>query len=266
MQKSAVSRARKTFVVATVSVFALAVAGCSGNSSDSDIAPAAVSQEDLTQLPEANTFGTVTGAPADPQPNSGAAAGKVLHPNSDLVVYAAVGGKPIAKLPSIQMGSPTWVPVVGEQGEWAQILLPTRPNASAGWVHVPAGAAETAQDDYAVAVDRASFKLQILENGKSIGSWTIGTGKPEHPTPAGRAYIIASIEETKNTYSPIVLPLSYHSDSLETFGGGPGTVGLHTWPNDSFVGQPNSDGCIRVPREALDQLVKLPLGTIVNIT
>jgi lipoprotein-anchoring transpeptidase ErfK/SrfK len=263
MQKSAVSRARKTFVVAAVSALALLTAACSGNKPD-DIAPVAVSQEDLTQLPEASTFGTVTGAPVDPQ--TGPTAGKVLHPDSDLVVYDAVGGKPIAKLPSIQMGSPTWVPVVGEQAEWAEVLLPTRPNASAGWVHVPSGTAETAQDDYAVTVDRASFKLQILENGRATGSWTIGTGKPEHPTPAGRAYIIASIAETKNTYSPVVLPLSYHSDSLETFGGGPGTVGLHTWPNDSFVGKANSDGCIRVPQDALDQLVKLPLGTIVNIT
>lgn len=265
MQNSAVSRARKTFVIAGVSLLALFTGACSGNDS-SGVTPVAVSQEDLTQLPEASTFGTVTGAPTDPQSAAGAAAGKVLHPKNDLVVYTSVGGQPIAKLPSIQMGSPTWVPVVGEQDEWAEVLLPTRPNASAGWVHVPSGAAETAQNDYAVTVDRATFKLQILENGKATGSWTIGIGKPEHPTPAGRAYIIASIEETKNTYSPIVLPLSYHSDSLETFGGGPGTVGLHTWPNDSFVGQANSDGCIRVPEDALDQLVKLPLGTIVNIT
>jgi L,D-transpeptidase catalytic domain len=179
-------------------------------------------------LPEATTFGTVTGAPTDPQLNAGAAAGKVIHPKSDLLVYASVGGKPIAKLPAIQMGSPTWVPVVAEQDDWAEVLLPTRPNGSAGWVHLPSGAAEKAQDNYAINVNRAAFTLEILENGKSIGQWTIGTGNPEHPTPAGRTYIIASIEETKNTYSPIVLPLSYHSDSLETFGGGPGTVGLHT--------------------------------------
>jgi lipoprotein-anchoring transpeptidase ErfK/SrfK len=244
---------------------AMVTVACSGNGSP-DIAPAAVSQEDLTQLPEANTFSTVSGAPADPQPGAGATTGKVLHPKNDLVVYAGVAGKPIAKLPAIQMGSPTWVPVVAEKDDWAEILLPTRPNASAGWVHVPSGAAESAQNDYAINVNRAAFTLQILQDGKPIGQWTIGTGKPEHPTPAGRAYVIASIEETKNTYSPIVLPLSYHSDSLETFGGGPGTVGLHTWPNDSFVGKANSDGCIRVPQNALDQLVKLPLGTIVNIT
>jgi lipoprotein-anchoring transpeptidase ErfK/SrfK len=276
MKTSATSRALKVssrcvrwstrlFAVVGVSILTLFTAACSGDDS-SDIKPVAVSQEDLTQLPEANTFATVPDAPTDPHPNVGATPGKVIHPKSDTVVYASVGGKPIAKLPAIQMGSPTWVPVVAEQDGWAEILLPTRPNASAGWVHLSSEEVEIAQNDYAINVDRVSFSLEILENGKSIGKWTIGTGKAEHPTPAGRAYIIASIAETKNTYSPIVLPLSYHSDSLETFGGGPGTVGLHTWPNDSFVGQANSDGCIRVPPNALDQLVKLPLGTIVNIT
>jgi lipoprotein-anchoring transpeptidase ErfK/SrfK len=242
------------------------VAGaCSGDDS-SGVKPVSVSQEELTQLPEANTFSAVNGAPTDPQLNAGAKAGKVIHPKSDTVVYANAGGNPIAKLPAIQMGSPTWVPVVAEQDGWAEVLLPTRPNASAGWLHVGSSEVETAQNDYAVTVDRTAFTLEILESGKSIGKWTIGTGKEAHPTPSGRAYIIASIEETKNTYSPIVLPLSYHSDSLETFGGGPGTVGLHTWPNDSYAGKANSDGCIRVPPAALDELVKLPLGTIIDIT
>jgi lipoprotein-anchoring transpeptidase ErfK/SrfK len=114
-------------------------------------------------------------------------------------------------------------------------------------------------------VNRQTFSLDLLQNGKSVGTWTIGTGKPEHQTPQGRAFVLASIEETVNTYSPIVLPLSYHSDSLETFGGGPGTVGIHTWPDNSFVGKANSDGCIRVPADALGRLAKVPLGTVVNI-
>ncbi|NIH78095.1 lipoprotein-anchoring transpeptidase ErfK/SrfK [Amycolatopsis granulosa] len=255
----------RLLAVAGVSTLALLTGACSGGD-NGDVKPAAVSQEDLTQLPEATTFATVANAPLDPQPTGGATSGKVVHPKADIVVYDGVGGKAIAKLPSIQMGSPTWVPVVSEQGEWAQVLLPTRPNAASGWIHLSNDATETAQNDYAINVNRAAFTLEILQGGKSIGKWTIGTGKPEHPTPAGRAYIIASIEETKNTYSPIVLPLSYHSDSLETFGGGPGTVGLHTWRDNSFSGQANSDGCIRVPSEALTELVKLPLGTIVNIT
>ncbi|WP_084143256.1 L,D-transpeptidase [Amycolatopsis taiwanensis] len=249
-----------------ITIIVLLSGACSSADSGESVAPAAVGQEEMIKLPEADTFGTVSGAPTDPRVDVGAVAGKVFHPKREMIVYAGVGGTPIARLPALQMGSPTWTPVVAEQGDWVEVLLPTRPNSAAGWVHAEAGSFETARNEFAIKVDRARFTLEITENGKSIGKWTIGTGKPEHPTPAGRAYIIASIAETKNTYSPIVLPLSYHSDSLETFGGGPGTVGLHTWPNDSFVGKASSDGCIRVPRDALDQLVKVPLGTIVDIT
>jgi lipoprotein-anchoring transpeptidase ErfK/SrfK len=256
-------RPRRLFAAAGVFTVALLLGGCGSDSPG--VAPVAVSQEDLTRLPEANTFATIPDAAKDPQP-TGKTDGKVIHPKSDLVVYQGVGGKAIAKLPSIEMGSPTWVPVIAEQGGWSQVLLPTRPNAAAGWVHVGSGEAETAQNDYVINVNREAFSLELFEAGKSIGKWTIGTGKPEHPTPQGRAYIMASIEEAVNKYSPIVLPLSYHSDSLETFGGGPGTVGIHTWPNDSFVGKPNSDGCIRVPADALNRLTKVPLGTLVSIT
>jgi hypothetical protein len=258
-------KSRRLLPAVGTTIIVLITGACSGDNSR-EVVPAAVSQEDLTALPEADTFGTVSGAPTDPALNSGAVAGKVFHPLAEMIVYAGSDGKPIAKLPAVQMGSPTWVPVVSEQNGWAEILLPTRPNASAGWVHEDSGAFETARDDYSITVDRAAFTLEILDAGKPIGKWKIGTGSPAHPTPSGRAYIIASIAETRNTYSPIVLPLSYHSNSLETFGGGPGTVGLHTWPDDSFVGKPSSDGCIRVPKDALDQLVKVPLGTIVNIT
>jgi lipoprotein-anchoring transpeptidase ErfK/SrfK len=238
----------------------LLAAGCG---SDPVIpAPAAVGQEDLTQLPEATTFGTVADAAKD---SGGTATGKVVHPKDDLVVYQSIGGKAVAKLPSIQVGSPTWVPVIAEQGPWAEILLPARPNASAGWIHLDPAQVEIARNDYTINVDRAAFSLELTRSGVALGKWTIGTGKPEYPTPRGRAFLLASIEETVNKYSPIVLPLSAHSESHETFGGGPGTVGIHTWPDDSFLGQANSDGCIRVPKAALDELVKVPLGAIVNI-
>ncbi|MEU6645054.1 L,D-transpeptidase [Saccharomonospora sp. NPDC046836] len=254
-------RSARLVAAGSAALLALLVSGCSGSEEPQAVEPVAVSQEDLTTLPDATTFGDLAGAPLDPGAES---TGKVLHPKQDLVVYKSVNGEPFAKLPSRQMGSPTWVPVIAEQEGWAQILLPSRPNGASGWVHT-GSEVETAQNDFVVTVNRDAFELEITENGQSLGKWTIGIGKAQYPTPKGRAYIIASIAETVNTYSPIVLPLSYHSDSHETFGGGPGTVGIHTWPDDSFVGQANSDGCIRVTKEALDELVKLPLGTIVNI-
>ena len=55
------------------------------------------------------------------------------------------------------------------------------------------------------------------------------------------------------------------SPTHDTFGGGPGTVAIHTWPTDDVYGTATSDGCIRVPADALDQLSEVPLGTLVMI-
>ncbi|GAA1966793.1 L,D-transpeptidase [Amycolatopsis minnesotensis] len=253
-------RRNRAKIYGIVAVVVLAVSGCGG---EETAEPAKLSQEDLTMLPEATTFAALPDAAKDA---GSAATAKVIHPKADLVVYQSVGGKAIAKLPTNQVGSPTWAPVLSEQGPWAEVLLPTRPNQASGWVRADPSEVESAENDYRIDVDTAAFSLELTKSGKALGKWKIGTGKPEFPTPKGRAFLLASIEETVNKYSPIVLPLSVHSESHETFGGGPGTVGIHTWPNDSFVGKANSDGCIRVPKEALDALVKVPLGTIVNIT
>ncbi|WP_394361437.1 L,D-transpeptidase family protein [Amycolatopsis sp. SB7-3] len=262
------ARPRMAFLLLPLTVVAL-LTGCGtkgGNgATDGSMTTPAVEPAAAAALPEANTFGELASAPADPSPTA-PTGGEVLHPKEDAVVFRAPGGEPIARLPRTQIGSPTWVPVIARQGDWAQVLLPTRPNGATGWLHATPDAVESAQNDFRVTVDLAGFRLEIHEAGKPAGSWTIGTGKPEHPTPTGRAFILASIQESVNTYSPIVLPLSSHSASHETFGGGPGTVGLHTWPDNSFVGKATSDGCIRVTREALNRLVELPLGTIVQIT
>jgi hypothetical protein len=190
----------------------------------------------------------------------------VIHPKTDLVVYQDKGGRPMAKLPVVQVGSPTWVPVIAEQGDWTQILLPSRPNGSTGWVFTANSVVESAHNPFTVTVRRDAFELELFTGGRSVGRWTIGIGNPKFPTPTGRAFIIASIAETVTTYSPIILPLSFHSDSHQTYWWGPGTVGIHTWPDNSFLGKAESEGCIRVTKETLNTLVELPLGTIVTIT
>ncbi|WP_199429982.1 L,D-transpeptidase family protein [Qaidamihabitans albus] len=263
-EKRGFASPRRLLAVAAAAALALLVPGCSGGDEPAG-QPSAVSQEERGALPEATTYEKLADAPADPEP-SAATDGEVLHPKRELVVHDAADGDPIAKLPVKQISSPTWVPVIAREGDWAQILLPSRPNGASGWINTAGDAVESATNDYLVNVDLDGYSLEIVKDGAPVGEWTIGIGKPEHPTPTGRAFIIASIKETVNDYSPIVLPLSSHSDSHETFGGGPGTVGIHTWPDNSFVGQANSDGCIRVTEEALNELVKLPLGTIVNIT
>ena len=263
---------------ATAVVLAALVAGCGGSQPSgalpsfkaspaaSSPTPRPVTMAELTHLPQATTYGHLNGAPTDPQPFATGGSGLVVHPREPWVVYASPGGPPVAVLPSTEMGSPTWVPVVQTQPGWDMVLLPSRPDRSAGWVATQNGALETAHTPYLVRVNTAAHRLTLLKDGSSLGSWPVAVGAPGTPTPDGRTFVLASLVPAQPTYSWLILPTGAHSNSLETYGGGPGTVGLHTWPDSSVFGHAVSHGCVRVPAAGLRMLSHVPLGSLVLIT
>jgi hypothetical protein len=224
-----------------------------------------LSAAQTAQLPQATTYGTTPTAPQDRAPFS-AETGTVVHPAAARVVYARPGGPAVAVLPASELGSPTWVPVVQSQPGWDQILLPTRPDRSTGWIYLGGGGLQSAYTPYQVEVNLAAYQLTILDAGRSLGTWTVAEGAPGTPTPTGRTFVLASLVPTQPTYSPLILPLGTHSDTLTTYGGGPGTVGLHGWPDSSVFGHAVSHGCVRVPPAALRALSQVPLGSPVMIT
>ncbi|MGH3764826.1 MAG: L,D-transpeptidase [Pseudonocardiaceae bacterium] len=223
--------------------------------------PPAVVPADLAALPQSTTYTALDGAPLDPGPLA-STDGTVVHPRQEAVVYAAPGGAPIARIGPQQLGD-TWLPVIAEQPGWMQVLLPSRPNSSAGWITDTA--LDQAVTPYLIRVHLGSFTVELFKGGQRLGSWTAGIGKNSAPTPAGRTFLLGSFTDPKQSYSPIILPLGTHSPTLNSFGGGPGTVALHTWPTADVFGTRSSDGCIRVPKDALNQLTQVPLGTLVLI-
>jgi lipoprotein-anchoring transpeptidase ErfK/SrfK len=228
------------------------------------VLPVRVSPAQAAGLPLATTSGTTPSAPRDPAPFT-AETGIVLHPTAVRVVYALPGGRPVAALPAAEIGSPTWVPVVQSQPGWDRVLLPTRPDGSTGWIYLGGGGLQTAYTPYRVEINLAAFRLTVLDSGRSLGSWTVAEGATGTPTPAGRTFLIALLAPRYPTYSPLILPLGVHSDTLTTFGGGPGTVALHGWPDPAVFGHAVSHGCVRVPAAALRALARVPLGSPVMI-
>jgi hypothetical protein len=216
------------------------------------------------RLPAATTYGTTSAAPQDPAP-FGSETGTVLHPTTSRVIYSRPGGPAVAVLPVTELGSPTWVPVVQSQSSWDRILLPTRPNRSTGWIYLGGGGLQTAYTPYQVDINLATYRLTILDAGHSLGTWTVAEGAPGTRTPTGRTFVLASLVPLQPTYTPLILPLGTHSDTLNTFGGGPGTVGLHGWPDPAVFGHAVSHGCVRVPAAALRALSRVPLGSAVMI-
>jgi L,D-transpeptidase catalytic domain len=234
------------------------------SSSSAPIPPAHLSAAQLARLPSANTFGRLQAEPRDLGP-SVPGPGVVLHPTAARVVYASPGGPPVAVLPSTQLGSPTWVPVVRSRPGWDLVLLPTRPNGSAGWVYLGDGGLQAASDAYRIEVNLAGYRLTVTDGGRTLGSWAVAVGAPLTPTPTGRTFLLASAAPAHPTFSPLILPLGLHSDALESFDGGPGTVALHGWPDPTVFGHPVSHGCVRVPAAALRVLVRIPIGSLVTI-
>lgn len=227
--------------------------------------PMRVSSAQLARLPAATTYGTTPAAPPDPAPFA-PETGIVLHPVATRVVYTRPGGPPAAALPAMQLGSPTWVPVVQSQPGWDRVLLPARPNRSTGWIYLGGGGLQTAYSPYRVQISLAARRLTVLNAGHSLGSWAVAEGAAGTPTPAGRTFLLASLAPRHPSYSPLILPLGAHSDTLTTYGGGPGTVGLHGWPDPAVFGHAVSHGCVRVPPAALRVLSRIPLGSPVMIT
>ncbi|NVI89153.1 L,D-transpeptidase [Actinomadura sp. BRA 177] len=247
----------------------LLLGGCGGSTAhgtapDKDTGrPAAAAEAGAAKVPEATTYSTLSGAPKDTTPD-GATDGLVVHPTKAAPVLDRPGGRRVATLPTTELGGPTWVPVVESSGEWRRVLLPSRPNQASGWIS--GTGLRTAHTPYTVRVDLGHRRLTLLKSGRQTGRWTVAVGGAKTPTPPGRTFVMASIEPPDKKQSPIVLPLGTHSATLDTFGGGPGTVALHGWPDASVFGKAVTHGCVRVPADALKALSRVPLGSLVFIT
>ncbi|SDQ53387.1 L,D-transpeptidase [Thermostaphylospora chromogena] len=216
-------------------------------------------------LPEATTYTTVRDAPRDPDP-FGEGTGVVVHPTVPQTVHARPGGHAVAKLPTRQLGTPTWVPVVETVPGWIRVLLPSRPNRATGWIRGDTGELRVARTPYLIKVETRARRLTVLKAGRVTGRWTVAVGAPKTPTPHGRTFLLALLAPSEDTHGSPVLPTGTHSATLDTFGGGPGTVAFHGWPDASVFGKAVSHGCVRVPDSAMRVLTRIPLGTVVIIT
>jgi lipoprotein-anchoring transpeptidase ErfK/SrfK len=81
-------------------------------------------------------------------------------------------------------------------------------------------------------------------------------GAPATPTPEGLFSIIGVWRSS--FLGSWILPLTAHSDALEEFDGGDGTVGIHGRGGASLLdplGSARSHGCIRLDNAAIDWLV-----------
>ncbi|WP_307796524.1 L,D-transpeptidase [Actinomadura barringtoniae] len=239
---------------------ALLASGCGGSKS---AGAEGNTSSNAAKLPQTTTYTTVKSLPLDSGTDGGD--GTVVRPAKDLPISATPGGPAVATLPTTQLGGPTWVPVVESKPGWRRVLLPSRPNRATGWVP-DNGGLTVARSPYTIKVDLSDRKLTLAKAGKTTGAWKVAVGDAKTPTPTGRTFLLALLKPAKPTFSPLILPVGTHSATLDSFGGGPGTVAFHGWTDKAVFGKAVTHGCVRVPADALTQLSSVALGTPVLIT
>jgi lipoprotein-anchoring transpeptidase ErfK/SrfK len=156
---------------------------------------------------------------------------------------------------------------------WLQVRLPWRPNGSAGWINANKVVLE--RTPWRIVISTAQRTLTLFRGAKAVRSVSVVVGKPSTPTPDGLFAVWWAIPWHPDDFlGSWVLELTAHSDVLQQFDGGDGTVAIHGRGGASLqdpLGTALSHGCIRLSNDAIDWLVqtigpnRLP-GTPVQIS
>lgn len=201
------------------------------------------------------------GFPADPEPASTVPLAQALRPTRKLAVYDAPGGKPLAYAAPTISGVPLVMPIVGEQRGWRSVILPSV-NRTVGWVP-PTGWTQVELRDQLV-VHLKTHQLVWLRDGQVQHTWTVALGASRTPTPRGRTFVLARTSSHGSVYAGVdILALGAVPDYPDAVAAGlsDAHTGIHAWHDSSVFGKSLSNGCIRVPKAAQQQLVGLAAGT-----
>lgn len=166
-----------------------------------------------------------------------------------------------------RQGAPLTFLVQQKRTGWLRVLLPVRPNGSAGWIH--ASDVRLTTTAYRIDVSLSGHKMVLHKGARTIMTRPVATGAAKTPTPAGRFFVTVLLRpmNPKGEYGPYAFGLSAYSAVLFHFGGGPGQVGLHGTNNPAALGRSVSSGCVRVSNDTVTHLAKIiPLGTPVTIS
>jgi lipoprotein-anchoring transpeptidase ErfK/SrfK len=182
-------------------------------------------------------------------------------------VYDAPDGRAIRTLANPNAaGAPLTFLLKTEGVGWLEVYLPVRPNGSTGWVRLRDVRVTGLR--YEVEVFRKEHRLHVLERGKLRENLPIAVGRAQTPTPGGLFYLAELLIPTNHDsiYGPFAYGLSGFSNTVRSFKGGPGVIGLHGTNDESSIGHDVSHGCIRLHNADIVRLAKLlPLGTPVRV-
>jgi lipoprotein-anchoring transpeptidase ErfK/SrfK len=277
MPRAEVSTGRSALLVA-LTVAAILLSGCSEAPSDQG-AP-----DRPDELARAESDRATDGI-SDPSAASDAGSPTADGERYEVVVGQAVVEQVVAYLrpdetaaPVAELANPTAVggplvfalvepepPAPGQ--EWVEVQLPIRPNGSTGWVQTDQ--LSLTVNPYRIEIDVSEFRLEVYRRGELWLSTEVAIGTGSTPTPRGWFYITELLQPPNpdGLYGPYAFGLSGYSETLTSFNGGDGVIGIHGTDEPERLGTEVSHGCIRLANQVITELASvLPLGTPVHIT
>lgn len=218
--------------------------------------------------------------------------GRISQPPPAVIVAHATGpsivvrsapadaAEPVVELPNpTEVGGPLAFQVVesvsddpermeaAAQGRWLEVHLPIRPNGSTGWVR--RDEVELSRNPFRIEIDTGDHRLEIFRENEPWLGTTVAIGTGETPTPIGEFYIIELLQPPSpdGVYGPFAFGLSGFSETLTSYAGGDGVIGIHGTNDPAALGTDVSHGCIRVANQTIEAMAGvIPLGTPVIIT
>ena len=214
---------------------------------------------------------------AVPRPDSSGLPAPPL-PDPVVVAQAAVPSVPVFDGPSAAgpanrtvdsprpSGAPAVFLVQQQQGDLLQVLLPTRPNGSSGWIR--AADVTLTQHHWHLVVELGAHRLTVFSGSDVVRVETIGVGTQGTPTPGGRWFTTELLQPPTpdGPYGPYAYGLSGFTGAPGGTAGVDGQLGLHGTNDPSTLGKDVSLGCIRMSNDAISALAtQLPLGVPVDV-
>lgn len=227
--------------------------------------PAALAE--AIEVPVSRPAPTTTSTAPDPAPQPVAAV--VADANGPTVDLFSAPGVPDAERPSMDNltheGLPVVFLVLGEEGPWLRVQVSMRPNERVAWVKRSQVAVRTVPNR--IVVHLGERRLTVHEGDQELLRETVAIGSSRTPTPTGRFFVDGWVSlDGTGPYGSGQLSVAGFSDALHSFGGGVGQIAIHGTNSPGLLGEPVSNGCVRMQNDALLRLVELaPLGTPVEI-
>jgi lipoprotein-anchoring transpeptidase ErfK/SrfK len=160
------------------------------------------------------------------------------------------------------------------------VLVPfLKPNSTLGWV--PEDQVALSETTYEIQINLGRHELVFLNAGQPVLTTAVILGTPETPTPVGRFYVTdplnCNVESVpgypvagcSSAYGAFAIGISGLSEALDSFEGTIPQIAVHgTDLPPTELGKDLSNGCVRIPNDAVLQIAQTTplLGVPVTIT